>query len=111
MPLIAQTLTYANLFRKQLGMKQNDTWNSMAENVLLIRENDVTLEYTEMNNSVEVKQADVVLNTFPLDYTRNYAPSAALNDLDYVSDNSSPASILLLTRRSTRSSSPPTARA
>jgi hypothetical protein len=85
MPLIAQTLMYANLFRKQLGMAQNDTWNDMAAHILIIRENDVTLEYTEMNNSVEVKQADVVLNTFPLDYTRNYAPSAALNDLDYVS--------------------------
>lgn len=85
MPLISQTLTYANAFRKQFGMKENKTWTEMAENVLVLRENDVTLEYTAMNNSVEVKQADVVLDTFPLDYTRNYAPSAALNDLDYVS--------------------------
>lgn len=90
MASISQTLTYANLFRKQLGKDQNDTWADMAENVLLLRQNDVTLEYTTMNNSVEVKQADVVLNTYPLDYTRNYAPSAALNDLDYYALKQSP---------------------
>jgi trehalose/maltose hydrolase-like predicted phosphorylase len=84
MPLIAQTLIYANAFREQFGMNQNSTWNDMAASILIIRENDVTLEYTTMNNSVAVKQADVVLNTFPLDYTQNYPSSAALNDLDYV---------------------------
>ena len=85
MPLIAQTLTYANEFRTQLGMTPNATWTEMADNILIIRENDVTLEYTTMNNSVQVKQADVVLDTFPLDYTRNYTSSDSLNDLDYVS--------------------------
>lgn len=84
MPLIAQTLVYANVFREQFGLGQNSTWNDMAASVLIIRENGVTLEYSTMNNSVAVKQADVVLNTFPLDYTRNYASSAALSDLDYV---------------------------
>lgn len=85
MPLIAKTLINANAFRRQFGMKENTTWNDMAENVLIVRENDVTLEYTTMNNSVAVKQADVVLRTFPLYYTANYSSSAALNDLDYVS--------------------------
>ena len=85
MPLIAQTLTYANEFRGQLGMAPNQTWTEMASNILVIRENDVTLEYATMNNSVQVKQADVVLDTFPLDYTHNYTTSDSLNDLDYVS--------------------------
>ena len=85
MPLIAQTLMYANEFRGQLGMVPNETWNDMAASILVIRENDVTLEYTTMNNSVQVKQADVVLNTFPLGYTRNYSSTDSLNDLDYVS--------------------------
>lgn len=85
MALISQTLTYANDFREKFGMERNQTWTEMAENVLLIRENDVTLEYTTMNNSVLVKQADVVLNTYPLDYTMDYPISSALNDLDYVS--------------------------
>ncbi|KAL1853939.1 hypothetical protein VTK73DRAFT_8870 [Phialemonium thermophilum] len=90
MALVSQTLVYANAFRKQLGQEQNHTWNDMAANVQLLRENDVTLEYTEMNNSVQVKQADVVLNTFPLDYTRNYPSSEALNDLDYYALKQSP---------------------
>jgi trehalose/maltose hydrolase-like predicted phosphorylase len=85
MPLIAKTLLNANAFRRQFGKDENATWNEMAANVLIIRENDVTLEYTTMNNSVAVKQADVVLRTFPLDYTNNYSSSDALNDLDYVS--------------------------
>jgi trehalose/maltose hydrolase-like predicted phosphorylase len=84
MALISQTLTYANDFREKFGMEKNTTWTEMAENVLLIREDDVTLEFTTMNNSVLVKQADVVLNTYPLDYTMDYSKSLALNDLDYV---------------------------
>lgn len=85
MPLIAQTLLNANSFRKQFGLEPNSTWNDMAANVLIIQDNGVTLEYTTMNNSVEVKQADVVLNAYPLDYTADYEPSEILKDLDYVS--------------------------
>jgi predicted dinucleotide-binding enzyme len=39
-----------------------------------------------MNNSVEVKQADVVLLTYPLDYNQNYTTQDKLEDLNYVSD-------------------------
>jgi predicted dinucleotide-binding enzyme len=56
----------------------------MASNILFLRENDITLEYTTMNNSVQVKQADVVLVTYPLEYTTNYNAGDALTDLDYV---------------------------
>ena len=57
----------------------------MADNVLLIQEDGVTLEFTTMNGSAAIKQADVVMNTFPLDYTDNYTAQDSLNDLDYVS--------------------------
>lgn len=57
----------------------------MAANVLVLRENGVTLEFTTMNGSAVVKQADVVLNTYPLGYTANYTTQDSLNDLDYVS--------------------------
>lgn len=87
MPLIAQTLTYANSFRKQFGIETNETWTEMAENILLLRESDITLEFTTMNGSTVVKQADVVLNTYPLDYSSNYTAQNSLNDLDYVSFN------------------------
>ena len=84
MPLIAQTLTNANAFRKQFGHETNETWYEMANNVLVIQENGVTLEFTTMNGSADVKQADVVMDTFPLDYTDDYTPQNSLNDLDYV---------------------------
>lgn len=57
----------------------------MAANVLILRENGVTLEFTTMNGSAVVKQADVVLDTYPLGYTANYTTQESLNDLDYVS--------------------------
>jgi predicted dinucleotide-binding enzyme len=38
-----------------------------------------------MNDSVAVKQADVVLLTYPLDYGQDYDASDKLLDLDYVS--------------------------
>lgn len=85
MPLIAQTLTYANMFRKQFNLETNETWIEMANNILLLRENGVTLEFSAMNGSTMVKQADVVLDTYPLEYTNNYTTTDSLNDLDYVS--------------------------
>lgn len=90
MPLIAQTLSYANQFRQQYGLAENGTWDEMAKNVLVIRENGVTLEFTTMNGSAVVKQADVVLNTYPLDYTSNYTNQDSLNDLDYYANKQSP---------------------
>lgn len=85
MPLIAETLRHANAFRQQFGLEENSTWDEMADNVLVLRESGVTLEFTTMNGSAAVKQADVVLNTFPLDYTANYTAQNSLDDLDYVS--------------------------
>jgi len=38
-----------------------------------------------MNGSISVKQADVVLDTFPLNYQNNYTQAQKLEDLDYVS--------------------------
>lgn len=90
MPLISETLDYANGFREQFGMEQNQAWKEIADDVLVMRVNGVTLEYTTMNGSAVVKQADVVLDTYPLGYTNNYSPQDALNDLDYVSSQPAP---------------------
>ncbi|KKZ64376.1 hypothetical protein EMCG_09633 [[Emmonsia] crescens] len=92
LPMMATTLLYANSFRQMLGLEQNQTWNEMAENVLVLRDAvaDVTLEYTTMNGSTLVKQADIVLNTFPLRYTDEYSPQNALSDLDYYAAKQSP---------------------
>lgn len=90
MPLIAETLRHANAFRQQFGLEENSTWDEMADNVLILRESGVTLEFTTMNGSAAVKQADVVLNTFPLDYTANYTAQNSLDDLDYYANKQSP---------------------
>ncbi|OAX84301.1 hypothetical protein ACJ72_01323 [Emergomyces africanus] len=92
LPMMATTLLYANSFRQMLGLEQNQTWNDMAKNVLVLRDPvaDVTLEYTTMNGSTLVKQADIVLNTFPLRYTDEYSPKNALGDLDYYAAKQSP---------------------
>ncbi|KAH2973347.1 hypothetical protein KXW43_005162 [Aspergillus fumigatus] len=90
MPLISETLSYANSFRKQFGLEQNETWTEISENVLLIREDGVTLEYTTMNGTAVVKQADIVLVTYPLVYDNNYTAQHALNDLDYYANQQSP---------------------
>lgn len=73
------------MFRKQFNLETNGTWAEMANNILLLRENGVTLEFSTMNGSTMVKQADVVLDTYPLGYTNNYTTANSLNDLDYVS--------------------------
>ncbi|KAJ5101414.1 Six-hairpin glycosidase [Penicillium alfredii] len=89
MPLIAETLVNANAFRQQFGLEENKTWNQMASEVLFLRENGITLEFTTMNGSTVVKQADVVLATYPLDYTSNYSTQDSLNDLDFYANKQS----------------------
>ncbi len=86
MPLIADTLQTANLFRSQFGMEPNSTWEEQAENVVISRNEEagIVLEYTGMNGSISVKKADVVLVTYPLGYKgMNYSQQNSLDDLDY----------------------------
>ena len=87
MPLVADTLTDANMFRAMFGLATNATFTDQAANVIISRdaEADIVEEYTGMNGSISVKQADVVLDTFPLGYQTNYTAQDSLSDLDYVS--------------------------
>lgn len=85
MPLVADTLMYANMFREFFGIPQNTTFTEQAENIFISRNPAAGIieEYTGMNGSISVKQADVVLNTFPLNYQNNYTAEDRLNDLTY----------------------------
>lgn len=85
MALASETLIQANQIRRQFGMTENKTQDEIASDVLFIRENGITLEFTTMNGSAIVKQADVVLMSFPLGYNDNYTDQNGLDDLDYVS--------------------------
>ena len=87
-PLIADTLTNANAFRAKFGMDTNETWNTQAANIFISRssigsQGNIIDEYTGMNGSIEVKQADVVLDIFPLNYRNNYTAADSLSDLEY----------------------------
>lgn len=85
MPLIADTLTNANMFRQMFGMNANATFEDIAANIFISRDPGAGIidEYTGMNGSIAVKQADVVLNTFPLNYQNNYTAQDSLNDLEF----------------------------
>ncbi|KAL9638640.1 MAG: hypothetical protein Q9164_001419 [Protoblastenia rupestris] len=85
MPLIADTLMNANMFRQLFGMEANTTYEDIASNIFIDRNADAGIinEYTGMNGSISVKQADVVLDTFPLNYQQNYTLKDSLNDLEY----------------------------
>lgn len=65
----------------------NQTWAAQAHDIAFpVAPSNITLEYETMNNSIQVKQADVVLLTYPLDYSQNnYTAADKLMDLDYVS--------------------------
>ena len=85
MPLIASTLTNANKFRAMFGMGTNSTWTTISENAIISRNGNanIILEYTGMKGTIAVKQADVVLDTFPLSYQVNYTPQDSFDDLNY----------------------------
>ena len=85
MPLIADTLTNTNFFRGLFGMPKNAIFDEQAANIYISRDASAGIidEYTGMNGSIAVKQADVVLDTFPLNYQNNYTAQDSLNDLEY----------------------------
>lgn len=75
-----------NALRVSEGLEPNETWTAMSENIAYpSAPSNITLEYETMNNSAAVKQADIVLLTYPLDYGDNYTAGDKLLDLDYVS--------------------------
>lgn len=85
LPLVAETLKIANTFRGLFGLKPNKTWGDQAENIYIPRNAaaGIISEYDGMNGSAAVKQADIVLNTFPLNYQDNYTAEDSRNDLEY----------------------------
>lgn len=91
MPLIADTLTNANTFAQMFGMTTNSTFEDIAANIFISRNGNAGIidEYTGMNGSISVKQADVVLVTFPLNYQNNYTAQDSLNDLTYYASKQS----------------------
>ena len=85
MAMIQWTMHTANFFNHHYGQPENSTWDKQASalEMPLNEEEGITLEYTGMNGSISVKQADVILRTYPLDNHMNYPIENQLADLDY----------------------------
>jgi trehalose/maltose hydrolase-like predicted phosphorylase len=81
MVLIQTHLQRANTLRQRFGLPANDTWTERASkiNIPIDQQASIILEYTTMNGSISVKQADVVLVDDFLDYNNPYSQS----DLEY----------------------------
>ncbi|CZR59855.1 probable ATH1 Acid trehalase, vacuolar [Phialocephala subalpina] len=87
----AELLKLANALRVQEGLEVNSTWEAQWQGIdFPTAPSNITKEYLTMNNSVAVKQADVVLLTYPLDYGENYTAEDKLLDLDYYANKQSP---------------------
>ena len=88
----ADLLLVLNDLNRNQGKPNNELWRNMSDDIQFPESPvDISLEYQKMNNSVEVKQADVVLLTYPLDYDQNnYTTRNRQLDLDYYSNKQSP---------------------
>jgi len=71
----------ANTLRTRLDLESNSTWATIASKILIpvYEEANIILEYAAMNNTVQVKQADVIL----VDDFLNFPNNQSLSDLDY----------------------------
>ena len=80
MALMKTHMETANMFRSWFGMPINETWANRSSNIEIpVNEGaQIIMEYSAMNGTVAVKQADVVLVDDFLDYPNPYS----LNDLD-----------------------------
>ncbi len=103
----AELLRHANALRVAQGLPTNTTWQTQWENIAFpTAPSNITLEYQTMNDSVAVKQADVVLLTYPLDYGEDYSADDKLLDLDYVGYQPGLEYLQVLTKSSMPISSP-----
>ncbi|KAI9660099.1 MAG: hypothetical protein M1821_001451 [Bathelium mastoideum] len=81
MVLIKDHLTMASALRERFNLPVNDTWSDQISKIQVPVDSqaDLILEYTGMNGTISVKQADVVL----IDDVLNYPNQYSLADLDY----------------------------
>ncbi|KAJ5826171.1 acid trehalase [Penicillium riverlandense] len=85
MALMQYTLLNANAFNSYFGESQNSHWDEQAYaiEIPIDKSRDLTLEYTGMPSSISIKQADVVLLTYPLNNNNNATFSNQIENLQY----------------------------
>lgn len=88
---IKTLLKWATDIGNHLGEYVNPRWMEISQNIYIPRSpSNITLEYSGMNSSVEVKQADVTLMVYPLGYLNDESIlNNAVRDLYYYSGKQS----------------------
>ncbi|SCU97577.1 LADA_0H07008g1_1 [Lachancea dasiensis] len=88
---IKTLLKWAIDIGRHLKEKVDPKWKEVSSKILIpIAESNITLEYSGMNSSVEIKQADVMLMTYPLGYiTDETILDNAIRNLYYYSERQS----------------------
>lgn len=96
--IMLDTLYAASLLNRSIDSLNAQNWSRIANQITLLRENasDIVLEYEGFNSTVQVKQADVPLLIYPLEYNvqfpeREPQPRADLNYYSEATDPSGPA--------------------
>lgn len=76
--MLTQAITLGTLLNYSIP----SNWSTIARNItVLAAPSGITLEYDGFNATTSVKQADVVLLTYPLDYPQS--DTVALSNLDF----------------------------
>lgn len=88
---IKTLLKWAIDIGNHLGESVDEKWEDISHNIHIPRsKSNITLEYSGMNNTVEIKQADVTLMVYPLGYINDESILYnAIKDLYYYSERQS----------------------
>lgn len=88
---IKTLLIWATDIGNHLGEPVDEKWENISHNIHIPRsKSNITLEYSGMNNTVEIKQADVTLMVYPLGYINDESILYnAIKDLYYYSERQS----------------------
>ncbi|KAK9365667.1 glycosyl hydrolase family 65 central catalytic domain-containing protein [Lipomyces kononenkoae] len=82
---ISKLMGWARRAAEIVGQDANPKWVDIEDKIYVPvnREGDLVLEFSNMNGSVEIKQADVVLLDYPLEYDGGGSQQLSLNNLDF----------------------------
>jgi trehalose/maltose hydrolase-like predicted phosphorylase len=83
-------LRWASQLASVLGVDTPRIWTDIGNNIDVSVDpvSGIVLEFDGFNSTIEVKQGDVVLLTYPLEFSQS--PTQALEDLDYYALRTSP---------------------
>ena len=84
---IAKIMEITNGYAEQFSVQVDGNWSTIAANLALpFAPSGLLTEFRGANNTAVIKQDDVDLINYPLDYSsENYTQSDKLDSLDYVS--------------------------